>query len=169
MYQEIGGYVKTKYMVDTYANEATFQEVNGAFYQASQYGETAATTSYKAPKGTSGWYLPSIGQWWDIFENLGEAKGLAALKDNETTSSNIAISLSGESVFENLNTCLKAASSSVDEFESSKNYWSSSEHNRNNKGLVYAHSVSLTATSLTTTGATKTSNSNRRVRCVLSF
>ena len=169
MYQEIGGYVKTKYMVDTYANEATFQEVNGAFYQASHYGETAATTSYKAPKGTSGWYLPSIGQWWDIFENLGEAKGLATLKDNETTSSNIAISLSGESVFENLNTCLKAASSSVDEFESSKNYWSSSEHNRNNKGLVYAHSVSLTATSLTTTGATKTSNSNRRVRCVLSF
>ena len=102
-------------------------------------------------------------------KSAGEAKGLTALKDNETTSSNIAISLSGESVFENLNTCLKAASSSVDEFESSKNYWSSSEHNRNNKGLVYAHSVSLTATSLTTTGATKTSNSNRRVRCVLSF
>lgn len=74
MYQEIGGYVKTKYMVDTYANEATFQEVNGAFCQASQYGETAATTSYKAPKGSSGWYLPSIGQWWDIFENFGRSE-----------------------------------------------------------------------------------------------
>jgi len=169
MYEEIEGYAKTKYMVDTYGSENDFQGVNGTFYQVTQYGETAATAQYKAPAGTSGWYLPSIGQWWDILENLGEAEGLVALKENETVSSNIAITLNGESALGTLNTRLKAASSSAEEFESSKNYWSSSEHNRNNKGLVYAHSVSLTATSVTTTGATKISNSNRRVRCVLSF
>lgn len=41
-----------------------------AFYQVSQYGQTDNTKQYAAPAGSSGWYLPSIGQWWDIAENL---------------------------------------------------------------------------------------------------
>lgn len=45
-----------------------------AFYQVSQYGKTATTEQYAAPKGTSGWYLPSVGQWWDIAENLFSCK-----------------------------------------------------------------------------------------------
>ena len=41
-----------------------------AFYQACQYGKTDYTKPYAAPKKSSGWYLPSVGQWWDIVENL---------------------------------------------------------------------------------------------------
>ena len=45
--------------------------INSTTYPAAY----AATTSYKstvsAPSGTSGWYLPSIGQWFDICVNLG--------------------------------------------------------------------------------------------------
>lgn len=41
-----------------------------AFYRACQYGKTDYTKQYAAPEKTSGWYLPSVGQWWDIAENL---------------------------------------------------------------------------------------------------
>lgn len=41
-----------------------------AFYQACQYGKTDYTKPYAAPEKSSGWYLPSVGQWWDIAENL---------------------------------------------------------------------------------------------------
>lgn len=41
-----------------------------AFYQACQYGKTDYTKPYAAPENSSGWYLPSVGQWWDIVENL---------------------------------------------------------------------------------------------------
>lgn len=174
MYEEIGGYVKTQYMVDTYGEGDTFQDVNGTFYLVTQYGETPASAQYKAPEGTSGWYLPSIGQWWDIFENLGEAKGLALLEDDDTaigSSNGYGFTLE-EPVMSNLNIRLKNASASAEEFASAINYWSSSEHNRKHsstKRLSYAHAVSFTASSVVSTGATKTSNSKRGVRCVLSF
>ena len=41
-----------------------------AFYRACQYGKTDYTKPYAAPENSSGWYLPSVGQWWDIVENL---------------------------------------------------------------------------------------------------
>lgn len=41
-----------------------------AFYRACQYGKTDYTRPYAAPENSSGWYLPSVGQWWDIVENL---------------------------------------------------------------------------------------------------
>jgi len=44
-----------------------------AFYYALNYG-VINNTSYTAPAGTnnSGWYLPSVGQWYDICVNLGK-------------------------------------------------------------------------------------------------
>ena len=45
-----------------------------AFYYALNYGTSneSETTAYTAPKGSSGWFLPSVGQWWDILTNLGQ-------------------------------------------------------------------------------------------------
>ena len=175
MYEDIEGYQKTHYMLDAHEGDVSFQDVNGAFYQTQQYGESIETAQFKAPQSTSGWYLPSIGQWWDILDNLGKAKGLNGLKGDESASTNLMFDLSGETVLANLNACLAAASSDADAFEASNSsksiiYWSSSEHNRVNSGkLSYAHSVYLENSSIKSTGATKTSNSNRRVRCVLSF
>jgi len=40
-----------------------------AIYYALNYATTGST--YMAPIGSSGWYLPSIGQWYDIYTNLG--------------------------------------------------------------------------------------------------
>lgn len=41
---------------------------------ALDFGKTEETEKYKAPESTSGWYLPSAGQWWCILENLAGAQ-----------------------------------------------------------------------------------------------
>ena len=48
---------------------STLQTSYPAFYYALNYA--ASGTTYAAPSGSSGWFLPSIGQWYDIFANLG--------------------------------------------------------------------------------------------------
>ena len=54
-----------------------------AFWYALNYGTSneSGTTSYAAPSVSSGWYLPSIGQWWDILTNLG---GMTTVYDSGT-------------------------------------------------------------------------------------
>ncbi len=47
-----------------------------AIYYALNYA--ASSTTYTAPTGSSGWYLPSIGQWYDIYVNLGGIKSAPA-------------------------------------------------------------------------------------------
>lgn len=69
----IFGYEATQKVIKAIGNgqvEALRDTKYQAFYQACQYGKTDNTKQYAAPDGTSGWYLPSVGQWWDIAENL---------------------------------------------------------------------------------------------------
>ena len=40
-----------------------------AFYAAINYASSNA--AYTPPNGSSGWFLPSVGQWWDIAVSLG--------------------------------------------------------------------------------------------------
>jgi len=50
------------------------------FYYALNYGTASVGgTQYAAPSGTSGWYLPSIGQWYTIMKKLG---GVTTAVDN---------------------------------------------------------------------------------------
>lgn len=46
--------------------------------------------SVEAPQNTSGWFLPSIGQWWDICQNLG---GVTVLGEPEEQTSRASGSL----------------------------------------------------------------------------
>jgi hypothetical protein len=51
---------------------SNLQSTYPAFYYALNYGiASIGGTKYAAPSGTSGWYLPSIGQWYLIVKNLG--------------------------------------------------------------------------------------------------
>jgi hypothetical protein len=63
------GYTKTNTIK---TNKTLSTSSYAAFYYAQNYG-IINNTSYTAPVGTnnSGWYLPSIGQWYDICVNLG--------------------------------------------------------------------------------------------------
>lgn len=69
----IFGYEATQKVINDVGNgqvEALKDTKYEAFYQACQYGKTDYTKPYAAPENSSGWYLPSVGQWWDIVENL---------------------------------------------------------------------------------------------------
>jgi len=56
------GYCETHAINNKYSS--TLQNDHPAFYYALRYNITP-------PGNSSGWYLPSVGQWWDILINLG--------------------------------------------------------------------------------------------------
>lgn len=65
------GYTETQHIQ---ATKTPTSSVYPAFYYALNYGtaNVAGTTAYAAPtSGTSGWYLPSLGQCYDVCVNLG--------------------------------------------------------------------------------------------------
>ncbi len=61
--QNMDGYTETHHITDNASYKATLQTSFPAFYYAINYPVTA-------PPSSSGWYLPSIGQWYYIFVNL---------------------------------------------------------------------------------------------------
>ena len=64
------GYSETQAINSEYLS--SLESDHPAFYYALNYGKTNYTY-YAAPtnKANSGWYLPSVGQWYDIITNLG--------------------------------------------------------------------------------------------------
>ena len=57
------GYCETQAIANT--RSSTLNGSYPAFWYALNYSITS-------PSGSSGWYLPSIGQWWDILINIGK-------------------------------------------------------------------------------------------------
>jgi len=114
---------KDGYTHTTYINSSTYP---AAYAVATTYKSTVA-----APSNTSGWYLPSIGQWIDICINLGKMS-LTSTAYNDQTS--WFFWLSNSSVCgNNLNAYFTPLTSGTyDTFiwggGSDYNYWSSSEN-----------------------------------------
>lgn len=67
-YNDIGGYGNCEHIR---ANRGNFDNYP-AFKAADDYNKTCPV-----PATTTGWYLPSSGQWWDILQNLGGCLDLA--------------------------------------------------------------------------------------------
>ena len=61
------GYTETQAIQKVYSS--SLKDDHPAFWYSINF--TSIKPSYIAPKNSSGWYLPSIGQWWDIDVNLG--------------------------------------------------------------------------------------------------
>ena len=96
-------------------------------------------TTYKsqvaAPSGTSGWFLPSSGQWYNILVNLG---GMAAEPDNSNywsgnTSSNFTSKICATALNNKISV---VGAGNYDAFfsntSSAETYWSSSEYSSSN-------------------------------------
>lgn len=92
------------------------------------YDWNASKNEHKAPSNTTGWYIPSSGQWWDILQNLGGVPALAQ-SDLQNSSEPLGLSLwTQDNVLTTLNGWMAPiADDSKDLF----NYgwqWSSSEY-----------------------------------------
>jgi hypothetical protein len=144
-----------------------------AFYYALNYG-VINNTSYATSIGTnnSGWYLPSVGQWYDICVNLGGMSATAT-----ATGSGYGRWYSGDDssgknyssiTATNINSYLTTLSSSgytVNTFtNSTESYWSASEYNSS-----AAYNANLESSGNMHLDNGSKSGTNYRVRPVVAF
>jgi hypothetical protein len=123
--------------MDGYSHSQTIKSKAGSslsssyyspFYYALNYGTASiGGTKYAAPSGTSGWYLPSEGQWYSIIKNLG---GITRVIDVNNITSGYWTSNAAFTSATAINTYLNAVSGETIDVSSPSGgrwYWSSSE------------------------------------------
>ena len=120
-----------------------------AFYYAKNYSVTA-------PSSSSGWYLPSGGQWWDVMANLGGID----LSTYQTNSSNY-VAVSTSTALTKINGYITAVSGTS--ITSGTYYWVSSEYGSMTSSGVYLDN------SMCSIGSYTTKTDSRNVRSVLAF
>ena len=118
------------------------------------------------PTTTTGWYLPSSGQWWDIFQNLGGITALAD-KDQQTSSERVDFSWSSQSkIFAALNRWMTyIADGNKNEFESSTYFLSSSESSNYRVRVWFYYGADYDISC----GTTSKGGGSNHVRPVLAF
>ena len=122
---------------------------------------TAYRTDYSAPAKTTGWYIPSVGEWIDILgaDGLGGAD-VSSIKSSDSDTK--SISGVASAISSNLNAALaKAGTGNYDAI--SDEYWSSSELSDSK-----AYNMDLKSGSLQFKTFNKTSSFSH-VRCILAF
>ena len=134
-YRNIDGYGETHWIIDTYKNSGTtLQDTYSAFYHASRYGTADSNTDkYATPSNTTGWFIPGIGQWWDILSNLG---GIDLSSYQNKTDIYTSISGAAPIAVSNMNKYLEKINGAM-KFSTGTYFWSSSEYGGNYACGVY--------------------------------
>lgn len=161
-YNNVDGYAETHWIIDTHGNNGTtLKDTYTAFYHASLYGTAESSTGkYAVPSNTTDWFIPSIGQWWDILSNLG---GIDLTSYQDKTDSFTSIPSAAPTVVANINKYLQKITGATP-FSTDTDFWSSSEYNGSNACSVYFTSIGY----LYLYYNFKT-YSDRRVRCSFAF
>ena len=123
-YNNVDGYGETHWIIEAYeSNGTTLKDTYTAFYHASLYGTAERSTGkYAVPSNTTGWFIPGMGQWWDILSNLGKID-LTSYRDD--TGSYTYISGVAPIAVANMNTYLQKISGATP-FRTDTYFWSSS-------------------------------------------
>ena len=115
--------------------------------------------------------MPTIGQWWDILENLGEAVGLLGYRDN--TGSTVTLKSTGDikmstAIIKKLNERMGENNQGIAPFVEGVHYWSSSEKDKDNARRVLFDAAGGNNYSLRLAD-NKKNNPSTVVRCILAF
>lgn len=116
-----------------------YNDINSGYTGTVTKGYNSSNSTYPAWKAAnnynvsvagknSGWYLPSIGQWWDVAANLGKVD--LTSKQIGTTNSG---ALCNGTATTNVNNAIKAAKGVA---LTTNYYWSASEYHPNNAAVV---------------------------------
>lgn len=155
MYHNVDGYAETHWMFDKLTNGGYSSDTYKAFTVARDY-------SVAVPNNTTGWFIPSMGQWWDILSNLG---GIDLTGYQESTSGSTSISGAAQTAVDNMNVYLGKVNGATI-FSKNIYFWSSSEYSSYSACCVYFYDNG----NLTLDNYGKHDvYANRRVRCVLAF
>ncbi|MDN5553197.1 MAG: DUF4906 domain-containing protein [Prevotella sp.] len=122
---------------------AYYNDINAGYYGTFIEGYNKSNSSYPAWKiantynvdvsgfKNSGWYLPSIGQWWDVCANLGKVD----LTSMQTITSESLIIYEGSTATTNVNNAIIAAGGQA--LTPNYYYWSASEYSPNDAAAVF--------------------------------
>lgn len=133
-YSNIDGYGETRWIIDTYNSGTTLRDTYSAFYHASRYGTADSNTDkYATPSNTTGWFIPSMGQWWDILSNLG---GIDLSTYQNKTDDSTYIPSAASTAVSNMNKYLEKINGAM-KFSTNTFFWSSSECSDYNACHVY--------------------------------
>ena len=163
MYNNVDGYGETHWIIENYGSNGNtaLKNTYTAFYHASRYGTAESNTGkYAAPEKTTGWFIPCMGQWWDILSNLGKID-LTNYRDD--TGSYKYISGAAPIAVANMNRYLEKISDATP-FSTDTWFWSSSEYDGDDACNVHFYSNGY----LYLDGSCK-DFSHRRVRCSFAF
>ncbi|MDY3790507.1 fimbrillin family protein [Bacteroides fluxus] len=126
-YKNVDGYGETHWIIENYRSNGNtaLQNTYAAFYHASRYGTAdSSTEKYTAPTNTTGWFIPGMGQWWDILSNLG---GIDLNNYKGDTGGYTSISGAANTAVANINKYLQKISGATP-FSTGTYFWSSSEY-----------------------------------------
>ena len=163
MYKNVDGYGETHWIIDTYGRDGNtaLKNTYTAFYHASLYGTAESSTGkYAVPSNTTGWFIPGMGQWWDILSNLGKID-LTNYRDD--TDSYTYISGAAPIAVANMNRYLEKISGATP-FSTDTWFWSSSEYSGD-----YACYVDFFSTGTLYLDYNSKYSSRGRVRCSFAF
>lgn len=129
-----------------------YNDINAGYYGTFTKGYNKGNDSYPAWQAAnkydvnvsgfknSGWYLPSIGQWWDVAANLGKVD----LTKMQTGTLQNGILYNGSEATTNVNNAIKGAQNTGTALKPG-DYWSASEYHPNNAAVfqIYDSKVYL--------------------------
>ena len=122
-YNDISGYGNGEHIRSSRGNFDNYP----AFKAADDYSSTCPV-----PATTTGWFIPSSGQWWDILQNLGGCPALADVTQQTSSDSNYLYWGGQGDVPAALNAWMeKIAADNKSNFYSNEWFWSSSEDSEN--------------------------------------
>ena len=162
-YSNVDGYGETQWIINEYgkSDNAALQKKYTAFFHASRYGTAASDTEkYAAPANTTGWFIPSMGQWWDILSGLG---GIDLSSYRNGTKAYEVINGAAPTAVGNMNKYLQRISG-ASIFSTSTRFWSSSEYDG-----YYACYVNFDRDDALRLSFYSKYLGNTRVRCSLAF
>lgn len=130
IYSDISGLHNYTKILD-HANSIGGIEAYPAFEAVEKWNDMYSINEYRPPRNTTGWFIPSSGQWWDILQNLGGCPAMAD-KGQQTSSDSGDFSWLGQGdVPAALNAWMnKIAADSKNDFTTGDRFWSSSELNQ---------------------------------------
>ena len=163
-YENVNGYAETHWIINEYGKNGNtaLQNTYTAFYHANRYGTTdSGTVQYAAPANTTGWFIPSMGQWWDILSNLG---GIDLSSYKGDTSSSASISGAATTAVTNMNKYLQKINGATT-FSTGTYFWSSSE----SRGISACYVGFDSSLGYLYLGSYLKDRSNVRLRCSFAF
>ena len=153
-YNNVDGYAETHWMFDKFKNGGYNQETYKAFTVARSY-------NVATPDNTTGWFIPSMGQWWDILSNLGGID-LSNYQNNDRDGYTY-ISNAAPIAVDNINVYLGKVNGATT-FSLDTYFWSSSEYSGGLACNVYFYGRGNLYLYYDFKDST-----DGRVRCVLAF